>query len=101
MRSWNRSRLEKVDEKKAVEYAKKMGMQVMKFEKVGKGWPDRIFLAQGGISFFIEFKRSVGGVLSVHQKHKISILHKLGFGVHVVDNIQDARVIIDGYVFEK
>jgi len=43
------------------------------------GMPDTVFLKFGRNPIFVEFKKSVGGVLSALQRYKINLLKSKGF----------------------
>ena len=48
-----------------------------------RGWPDRIVLLPGGIFFFVELKRPVGGKFEPLQERIHAKLRRLGLTVHV------------------
>lgn len=48
-----------------------------------RGWPDRIVLLPGGIFFFVELKRPVGGKFEPLQERIHAKLRRRGFTVHV------------------
>ena len=56
--------------------------------------PDRLFLGPGGIHFFIEFKR-LGGKPTKSQKREIDRLRGFGHHVHICDDVDRGKAIID------
>ena len=48
-----------------------------------RGWPDRIVLLPGGILFFVELKRPVGGKFEPLQERIHEKIRALGFKVYV------------------
>jgi len=89
---------EKVIEHKVCEYAKSKGMLAYKASSIARrGFPDRLFLCKGGISFYIEFK-STTGQLTVLQRKTINELIDYGQMVYVVNNVEQGNAIIDKYV---
>jgi len=74
-------------ERKVCDYAANNGWLVYKFVSPGQKFvPDRIFLGDGGRTFFIEFKapgkKPNGGQLLMHEK-----MRARGHTVYVIDNI--------------
>lgn len=61
------------------------------------GFPDRIILLQGGVVFFIEFKRWKKKPTPI-QLYVHKLLRKMGFHVYVCDSYQGA---LDVYWKEK
>lgn len=57
------------------------------------GWPDRIYLF-GGKCWFVEFKRK-GEHPRALQEHVHSKLRNAGAVVHVIDDIQQGKELID------
>lgn len=55
----------------------------IKTDRVFAGWPDQMFIMPGGVVFFIEFKRPVGGRFETRQLFKHKMLRLLGFKVYV------------------
>jgi len=83
-------------EEQSVDYAKTRGWMEVKLDGNGNnGKPDRVFL-RGGVAVFIEFK-APGEPPSRLQVYWCKILRKQGFDFHLVDNIQDARKVVDSY----
>jgi hypothetical protein len=80
-------------------YAQKCGFMVRKYMTPGhRNAPDRIFFIQGnpGKVFFIEFK-APGETPRPGQLREFKKLREFGFEVHVVDNTEEGRAIIDSY----
>lgn len=87
--------LERQVENPVVDYAKKQGMKVRKMNGQGfNHWPDRLFLGEEGLSFWVEFKRP-GGVLSPGQEIMIDDLRRMGHRVYVCDDPGKGKAIID------
>lgn len=59
-------------------------------------WPDRIFFFPNGVTVFIEFK-APGKRPRAGQREMIKRLKKLGFPVYVVDNLEQAKKILEEY----
>jgi hypothetical protein len=77
-----------------VEYARGLGVLVVRINQdAHRGWPDRMFLKNGGI-VFIEFK-APGEKPTLIQDLIHEQLRDQGFAVVVVDNISEGRIIID------
>lgn len=84
-------------EQSVVDYAKKNGFLVRKYNSPGvPGGPDRIFYGHGTV-FLIEFK-TPDGVLSAEQTNEIARLRSHGVKAFVVDSIEMGCQIIDGGV---
>jgi len=89
--------LERSIEENLTEYAKDQGVLVLKLNvKYRRGWPDRLFLKNGGI-LFIEVKRP-GEEPTLIQEHVHGLIRSQGFAVVVVDNFRDGRAAIDELV---
>ena len=90
--------LEKDIEGAFVRYARRQGCEAIKFaDPARRGAPDRIVLCPRGCLFFIEFKRR-------DQKPRPEqliyhrVLTKLGYDVFVIDDYQDAKQLLDGFL---
>lgn len=84
-------------EKRVSIYAKKLGFTTYKFTSPSsRGVPDRIYV-KSGITFFIEFKAK-GGQLSKLQEREIRQIRRQGIDVHVVDNVEMGKAILDNFV---
>lgn len=82
-------------EKEFVTYAASKGCLAVKLIlHHGRGFPDRTVMCPGGVTFFIEFKKP-GGKTSKNQDVWIDHLSKLGFECHVIDNIEEAKRLLD------
>lgn len=85
---------EKFIERELVSRLKKVGVESIKFEVLGKrGMPDRIILIPGGRVVFAEVK-SPGEKLRPLQEKRKRELENLGFKVYVIDS----KTEIDGLV---
>lgn len=77
---------EKFIERELVSRLKKVGVESIKFEVLGKrGMPDRIILIPGGRVVFAEVK-SPGEKLRPLQEKRKRELENLGFKVYVIDS---------------
>jgi len=84
--------LESTIEKKVSDYAKEQGWLSYKFTSPSnRGVPDRLYLKEG-VCIFIEFK-AAGKKPSKLQDKIISRIRDQGFGVFVIDNINDGKHI--------
>lgn len=91
----NTNPLEKVIEKKVCDYAKAKGFLVYKFTSPSRrSVPDRLFITPKGFVFFVEFKRR-GCKPSPAQEVEIAKLKAAKVRVHVVDNVEDGKKVID------
>ena len=82
-------------EKTVCDYARKLGYFVFKLTFISfTGAPDRLFLKEGGVIIFAEFKRPKATPRKrqhfVHQ-----ILKQCGFPIYVLDNKAKAIEILD------
>lgn len=86
--------LEKDIERRVCDYAKELKMLVYKFTSPSRrSVPDRMFITELGIVFFIEFKR-LGGNLTPAQEVEIEKIRKTGVRVYVVNNVEHGKEII-------
>ena len=82
-------------EKQCVRFARENGYVSMKIEKNGhKGVPDRLFLGKNRI-YFIEFKRSGGGVVSKEQLFWHKLLKDNEIEAYFCDNFDDFKAILN------
>jgi len=89
--------LEKVIEEKVNTYAKERGVAVYKFTSPARAAvPDRLYISAKGDFAFIEFKRK-GKVPTPAQAREHERLRMRNVKVYVVDNIEDGKVIVDGF----
>jgi hypothetical protein len=89
--------LERDIESKVGDYAKKHGVWHRKFKTPQRrGAPDRVF-AKFGRVFWIEFK-APGKLPSPLQKSEIAKMRAVGLTVHVVDNVENGKDIIDAFL---
>ena len=77
-------------------YARKRGIIAVKLEKnAHKGIPDYMFIAEGGTTMFVEFKRPDGkGVVSNEQKFWAEFL---GYSHRFIDNFEDFKKRLDDF----
>jgi len=86
--------LESEIESKVCAYAKTKGLIPYKFTSPNRrSVPDRLFCGPNGIHFFIEFKRP-GAKPTVKQWREINRLIALGHHVHVCDDIEEGKRIV-------
>jgi Holliday junction resolvase-like predicted endonuclease len=86
--------LESRIETKATEYAESLGIVSLKLNVRGRvGWPDRLYICAGHI-WFVEFK-APREKPTLMQFHIHSILRKQGAEVRVIDNLIDARSMLN------
>lgn len=91
----NLNPLEKDIEKRVCDYAKSLKMLVYKFTSPSRrSVPDRMFITQCGVVFFIEFKRK-GQKPTAAQQVEIDKIGKACVQVAVVDDVQFGKRIID------
>lgn len=87
--------LEKQIESLVCQYGRERSWRVYKFRTTNnRGVPDRIFITCRGQVHFVEFKRR-GGKLTALQSRTLSDLRSQGCNVHVVENVEDGRRLID------
>ena len=83
-------------QKPTVAYAKRLGWLAWKMKIEGRnGCPDYALMRRGVI-LWVEFKRP-GGVLSAQQKLRHAELRAQGFAVHVIDNPDAGRALLDSF----
>jgi hypothetical protein len=77
-------------------YARQKGIIAVKLEKnAHKGIPDYMFIAKGGATMFVEFKRPDGkGVVSDEQKFWAEFL---GYSHRFIDNFEDFKKRLDDF----
>ncbi len=83
-----------------IDYAHKQGIRTIRMyfgPGIQTGWPDDLFLIEGGRPFFIEFK-APGKEPTPKQADKLAILLKLGYSWVVFDDIIDGKNAIDHYI---
>lgn len=86
--------LEKDIEKCVCDYAKSLKMLVYKFTSPSRrSVPDRMFITQTGVVFFIEFKRK-GQKPTKAQEVEIEKIREIGVGVYVVDDVGMGKSIV-------
>ena len=86
---------ESVIERQSVKLAEARGWFNVKLEKCNKnGMPDRMFMYNGGIIVFVEFKTDVGR-LSQIQTERIKQLRDIGHKVYVVRSVAEMGGVLD------
>lgn len=86
--------LESEIERKVGEHAKRRGWLVRKWSSPGqKGVPDRLYFRSGAV-LLIEFK-APGKRPTELQKREHDRLQAQGFPVHVIDNVEDGKALVD------
>ncbi len=87
--------LEKEIEGKSCRYGKSIGWEMQKFTSPARrSVPDRMCLHDFGTIIFIEFKRP-GEKATAAQKKEHRKLRARGFEVYVIDNVEDAKRVLD------
>lgn len=80
-------------ERSAMEYARARGWFEAKIKSSNKnGMPDRI-LHRRGLTMYIEFK-APGERPTVQQLKRHRELREQGIPVHVIDNLEDAHIVL-------
>lgn len=91
----NPNPLEKDIEKKVCDYAKSLKMLCYKFTSPSRrSVPDRMFITQAGVVFFIEFKRK-GQKPTAGQEVEIAKIRATGIQCYVVDNVEQGKRIVN------
>lgn len=86
--------LEKDIEAAVVKHAKSLGMLVYKFTSPSRrSVPDRMFITQAGVVFFIEMKRR-GEKPTTAQALEIAKIRAQGVKCFVVDNVADGKKVV-------
>lgn len=86
--------LEKDIEKRVCDYAKSLKMLVYKFTSPSRrSVPDRMFITEKGVVFFIEFKRK-GQKPTKAQEVEIEKIGETGVGVFVVDDVEVGKATV-------
>lgn len=89
--------LEKEIEKKACDYGKSTGWDCRKYTSPAhRSVPDRMCLHDFGTIIFIEYKR-FGEKATDAQKKEHRKLRARGFTVYVIDNVEDAKRVLDAH----
>lgn len=79
-------------ERAVTKWWRDMGYESIKQKK--RGWPDQLFIGPRGLHVHIEFK-APGGRVSPLQKHTIRQLTALQCKVHVCNNIDQTKEILN------
>ena len=82
---------------KVMKYCKKHNITLIRMTFMAgsrAGWPDYMFLLEGGRPLFIEFK-GTGKKPSELQKYRLKKLTELGYTAIVCDNPEDAIAAIE------
>ena len=86
---------ESVIERRSVKMAEARGWYNVKLEKCNKnGMPDRMFMRQGGLIFFVEFKTDKGA-LSEIQTERIKQLRAMNHKVYVIRSEVEMKGVLD------
>ena len=77
-------------------YARQRGIIAVKLQKNShKGIPDYMFIAEGGATMFVEFKRPDGkGVISDEQRYWAKFL---GYSHRFIDNFEEFKDALDWF----
>ena len=89
----SKRRLERSIEDEADELAKSLGWWPLKFERIERSLPDKLYLGPGGQRFIVEWKRP-GEKPRPQQVARIERLRKMGHHVYVLDNITAFRSVL-------
>lgn len=88
---------EKYIEKRVCDYAKSFDIIPYKFTSPARAAvPDRMFITPSGVIFFIEFKMA-GKKPGPAQAREITRLLEHNANVHVVDDVDQGKLLIDKY----
>lgn len=82
-------------EKKCTHYAHARGWETLKCDMVNRSWPDQAFFKAGRV-IFVEFKRP-GEKPRAQQEARIDLLRAQLFEVHVIDNYDDFKHVVETY----
>lgn len=89
--------LERVIERKIIEYAKKKNIVSYKLVSPNlRGLPDRLLITSEGIIFFIEFKQKNKKPTKL-QQFQIDLLRARNCKIYIIDDILQGYKIIDEY----
>jgi hypothetical protein len=87
----NLNPLEKDIEAKVVDHAKSLGILCYKFTSPSRrSVPDRMFITNSGVVFFIEFKRA-GATPTAAQEVEIKKIRATGVTVYVADTVESGK----------
>lgn len=93
--------LERDIEKAVCRYAKEHDILSIKVPAsqygTSAGWPDRVFLYKGR-TLFVEFK-ATGKMMTALQLEKARALAKVGHPVHVVDDKETGKDLLDRFMW--
>jgi len=96
----NSNPLEKVIEAKIRQYALSKGCLCYKFTSPNRrSVPDRLFIAPGGVVWFIEFKRR-GEKPTAAQAIEIATLKMKGANVFVCDSVEDGKMVVNQMILK-
>lgn len=88
------NKTEKELEEECCRIARRRGIAALKLEKNGNaGCPDRLFVARGGRTLYVEFK-TVRGVVSPEQQHWKEFL---GYSSYVIRSAEEFTLLVDTY----
>lgn len=90
--------LERDIEKKVCDYAKDLGILTYKFTSPSRAAvPDRLFIAQNGYMWFVEFKKQ-GMKPTPAQEREHHRLRQQEVEVWVIDSVDSGKEMVDGMV---
>ena len=90
--------LESAVERKCKEFADACGIKNVKlFCPWDRGYPDRLFMPDGGIPFFVEFKRTKNSSLRKQQRKHRNELLNLNYIVYVCYSLEDFKKVLLDY----
>lgn len=79
---------ERAIERACVKHARELCIGSRKLQPPPAGWPDRVFILPGGVSWWVEFKRPGSGRLSPLQAAILAGLGNLGHAWNVIDSVE-------------
>lgn len=83
-------------ERSVVQYVESIGGRALKLAIAGvRGFPDRTLLLPGGRVIFVELKRPKGAHTYFQQQLWQGRLAELECEVHMIDNLDDMKRVID------
>lgn len=81
---------EKAIEKRLVDEVKKLNGLVYKFNsQANNGVPDRLIVFPNNLIFFVELKKSKGGITSKVQEYQLEKLKEKGCNTFIITNITE------------
>ena len=90
--------LESSTERKCKQFADACNIKNVKlFCPWDRGYPDRLFLPEGGVPFFVEFKRTKNSNLRAQQRKHRNELLDLNYIVYVCHSLADFKEVLMDY----